>query len=251
MACSGERTAWQVTDDVAGLDALFSRLSEPRPALKVPETTGRQAFEAACTPQAMGLAVAVASPRAAHDSARGMGALAAGMPAAFDRELRQRPKRARIVEPPEDAGLQRLQALVLRRRQLVRMISPERRRIRISDATARTSTGRACDFLRRERDDGDAKLAANVRRHHAKLAPAPVGLPDIGAAGAAPVKPDAGQMRGRRTIRDGRAKVQRTPYMATRTEVRHDALPRPPYGRLPAAGKRNRVAPHGSHVQPA
>lgn len=46
------------------------------PALVVLEATGGYEFEAACTLQAVGLAVAVVNPRAARDFARAMGALA-------------------------------------------------------------------------------------------------------------------------------------------------------------------------------
>ena len=124
VASSSELKTWQVANDAAGLDALVSRLLELGPALTVLEATGGYEFEAACALQAAGLAVAVVNPRTARDFARAMGALAktdaldAKMLAAFARVLHQHPERERFVKPLADAELQRLQALVLRRRQL-------------------------------------------------------------------------------------------------------------------------------------
>ena len=129
VARSDQTKTWQVSNDVAGLQALVSQLSALAPALTVLEATGGYEFEAACALQAAGLAVAVVNPRAAHDFARAMGALTktdaldARMLAAFARVLHQHPERERFVKPLADAELQRLQALVLRRCQLVQMIT--------------------------------------------------------------------------------------------------------------------------------
>lgn len=111
------------------LENLLSQLSTLAPALTVLEVTGGDEFEAACALQAGGLAVAVVNPRTTRDFARAMGALArtdaldARMLAAFAWVLVQYPERERFVKPLADAELQRLQALVLRRRQLVQMIT--------------------------------------------------------------------------------------------------------------------------------
>jgi transposase len=114
VASSSELKTWQVANDAAGLEALVSRLLELKPALTVLEATGGYEFEAACTLQAAGLAVAVVNPRSARDFARAMGALAktdaldAKMLAAFARVLHQHPERERFVKPLADAELQRL-----------------------------------------------------------------------------------------------------------------------------------------------
>jgi transposase len=218
------------------------------------------------------LAVAVVNPRTARDFARAMGALAktdaldARMLAAFARVLHQHPERERFVKPLADAELQRLQALVLRRRQLVQMITAERQRLRVSHAAARPSIERVIEFLKAELGDSDAEVAAHVQRHHAVLAEALASVPGIGAAtvavllaelpelgqldrrrvaalvGVAPVNRDSGQMRGQRSIWGGRADVRRTLYMATLTAVRHNPILKAYYERLLAAGKRKKVA---------
>lgn len=272
VASSAEVKTWQVANDAAGLEVLVSRLLEMGPALTVLEATGGYEFEAACALQAAGLAVAVVNPRTARDFARAMGALAktdaldARMLAAFARVLHQHPERERFVKPLADAELQRLQALVLRRRQLVQMITSERQRMRISHVAARPSIERVIEFLKTELADSNADVAAHVQQHHAELAAALTSVPGIGAAsvavllaelpelgkldrrrvaalvGVAPLNRDSGQMRGQRTIWVGRADVRRTLYMATLTAVRHNPILKTHYERLPTTGKRKKVA---------
>lgn len=272
VAAGSDSKTWQVANDAAGLDALVSRLLEFKPALVVLEATGGYEFEAACALQAAGLAVAVVNPRTARDFARAMGALAktdaldARMLAAFARVLHQHPERERFVKPLADAELQRLQALVLRRRQLVQMITSERQRMRIAHSAARPSIERVIEFLKSELGDSEADVAAHVQRHHAELAAALASVPGIGTAsvavllaelpelgkldrrrvaalvGVAPLNRDSGQMRGQRTIWGGRADVRRTLYMATLTAVRHNPTLKTHYERLLAAGKRKKVA---------
>lgn len=272
VASSGQAKTWQVSNDVAGLETLVSQLSAIRPGLTVLEATGGYEFEAACALQAAGLAVAVVNPRTARDFARAMGALAktdaldAKMLAAFARVLHQHPERDRFVKPLADAELQRLQALVLRRRQLVQMITSERQRMRISHVAARPSIERVIEFLKTELGDADTEVAAHVQRHHAELADALASVPGIGAAsvavllaelpelgkldrrrvaalvGVAPLNRDSGQMRGQRTIWGGRADVRRTLYMATLTAVRHNPILKNHYEHLLSTGKRKKVA---------
>lgn len=241
-------------------------------ALVVLGATGSYEFEAACTLQAAGLAVAVVNPRTARDFARAIGALAktdaldARMLAAFARVLHQYPQRERFVKPLADAGLQRLQALVLRRRQLVQMITSERQRLRICHVAARHSIERVIKLLEAELADSDAEIAAHVQRHHAELAQALASVPGIGAAsvavllaelpelgkldrrrvaalvGVAPLNRDSGQMRGQRSIWSGRANVRRILYMATLNAVRHNPTLKAHHERLLGAGKRKKVA---------
>jgi len=271
--CSSEQArTWQVANDVGGIEQLLSQASALAPELIVLEATGGYEFEAACALQAAGLAVAVVNPRTARDFARAMGVLAktdaldARMLAAFARVLHQHPERERFVRPLADAELQQLQALVLRRRQLVQMLTGERQRLRLAHAAARPSIERVIEFLKQELDDSEAQVAAHVQRHHAELAQALASVPGIGAAsvavllaelpelgkldrrriaalvGVAPLNRDSGQMRGQRCIWGGRANVRRTLYMATLTAVRHNRALRACYERLLVAGKRKKVA---------
>jgi transposase len=297
VASSSQAKTWQVANDAAGIEQLVDQASALTPALVVLEATGGYEFEAACALQAAGLAVAVVNPRTARDFARAMGALAktdaldARMLAAFARVLHQHPERERFVKPLADAELQQLQALVLRRRQLVQMLTAERQRLRLAHAAARPSIERVIEFLKQELGDSEAEVATHVQRHHAQLAQALASVPGIGAAsvavllaelpelgkldrrriaalvGVAPLNRDSGQMRGQRSIWGGRADVRRTLYMATLVAVRHNPALKACYERLLAAGKRkkvalvacmrklltmlNAIAKHGSTWQPA
>jgi transposase len=272
VAASDESKTWQVANDMPGIEQLVVQLTGLAPALVVLEATGGYEFEAACALQAAGLAVAVVNPRTARDFARAMGALAktdaldARMLALFARTLHQRPDRDRFVKPLADAELQRLQALVLRRRQLVQMVTSERQRKRLAHAAAKPSIDRVIEFLLRELKDSDTDVAAHVERHHADLAAALSSVPGIGAAsvavllaelpelgqldrrriaalvGVAPLNRDSGQMRGQRSIWGGRHDVRRTLYMATLVAVRYCAPFKRYYEQLLARGKRKKVA---------
>lgn len=272
VASSAQAATWQAANDAAGVEQLAAQLVTLAPVLVVLEATGGYEFEAACALQAAGLAVAVVNPRAARDFARAMGALAktdaldARMLAAFARVLHQHPERERFVKPLADAQLQRLQALVLRRRQLVQMITSEGQRMRVAHAAARPSIERVLEFLRRELADSDTDVAEHVQRHHAQLASLLSSVPGVGAAsvavllaelpelgkldrrriaalvGVAPLNRDSGQMRGQRAIWGGRADVRRTLYMATLVGVRHNSVLKTYYQRLLATGKRKKVA---------
>lgn len=272
VAVSTQVKTWQAANDAPGIEQLVTQLSALHPALIVLEATGGYEFEAACALQAAGLAVAVVNPRTARDFARAMGALAksdaldARLLAAFARVLHQHPERERFVKPLADAELQRLQALVLRRRHLVQMITAERQRLRLSHAAARPSIERVLDFLKAELGGSDTEVAAHVQHHHAALAAALASVPGVGAAsvavllaelpelgtidrrraaalvGVAPLNRDSGQMRGQRMIWGGRATVRRTLYMATLVAVRHNPVFKVHYERLLAAGKRKKVA---------
>ena len=272
VASSAQAKTWQASNDAHGIESLCSQLTALGPALVVLEATGGYEFEAACALQAAGLPTAVVNPRMARDFARAMGALAktdaldAHMLAAFARVLHQYPERERFVKPLADAQLQQLQALVLRRRQIVQMLTGERQRLRISHAAARPSIERVIEFLKQELGDSDTEVAAHVQHHHAQLAQALTSVPGIGAAsvavllaelpelgkldrrrvaalvGVAPLNRDSGQMRGQRSIWGGRAQVRRTLYMATLTAVRYNPVLKPYYEHLLAAGKRKKVA---------
>lgn len=272
VASSAQAASWRRANDTAGIDALCAELAALAPALVVLEATGGYEFEAACALQASGLAVAVVNPRQARDFARAMGALAktdsldARMLAAFARVLHQHPERERFVKPLADAELQCLQALVLRRRQIVGMLTSERQRLRMSHASARPSIEETIAFLKKQLDGIEGQCAGHVQAHHGALAQALSSVKGIGAAtvatllaelpelgslcrrriaalvGVAPINRDSGQMRGQRSIWGGRADVRRTLYMATLVAVRHNAVFKTFYQRLLAAGKLKKVA---------
>jgi len=272
IASSSSETTWRCTNDTASIETLATQIQALRPTLVVLEATGGYEFEAACALQAVGLAVAVVNPRQARDFARSMGLLAktdsldATMLASFARVLNQHPHRERFIKPLANADLQRLQALVLRRRQLVGMLVSERQRLGQAHVCARASIKSTIDFLKAQIADLERESGEHVRRHHAELAsvlgsvrgvgPATIStllaeLPELGTlcrrriaalVGVAPLNRDSGRMRGRRSIWGGRAEVRRALYMATLVAVRHNAVFKAFYGRLVGAGKPKKVA---------
>jgi transposase len=272
VASTGQFKTSQHANESGAIEALAAELLSSLPSLIVLEATGGYEFEAACALQAAGLAVAVVNPRQARDFARSMGALAktdhldARMLAEFARVLHQHPERDRFVKPLADAELQRLQALVLRRRQLVGMLTSERLRLRMAHASARGSIESTIEFLKAQVQDLERECAAHIDAHHAELAnalrsvkgigPATMAtliaeLPELGCldrrkiaalVGVAPLNRDSGQMRGQRSIWGGRADVRRTLYMATLVAVRRNTVLQQFYQRLVIAGKPRKVA---------
>ncbi|MCB2006022.1 MAG: transposase [Rhodoferax sp.] len=272
VACPSQPRSWQHSNDASGIEALCTELLGLSPALVVLEATGGYEFEAACSLQAAGLPVAVVNPRQARDFARAMGALAktdsldARVLAEFARVLHQHPQRERFIKPLADAELQHLQALVLRRRQLVGMLTSERQRLRLSHASARHSIECTIEFLRAQIDGIEGECAAHMQAHHdtlastlgsvkgigtATVATLVAELPELGTltrrgiaalVGVAPLNRDSGLMRGKRAIWGGRAEVRRALYMATLVAVRHNVALRVFYQRLVTAGKPKKVA---------
>jgi transposase len=272
IGSSAQPTSWQHANDTEGIASLAAQLQTLGPALVVLEATGGYEFEAAVALQAIGLAVAVVNPRQARDFARALGALAktdsldARMLAEFARVLHQHPERERFIKPLADAELQRLQALVLRRRQLVGMLTSERLRLRLAHASARPSIERMIEFVKAQLDDIEGECARHIGAHHAALAhalgsvkgvgPATIAtllaeLPELGSlcrrriaalVGVAPLNRDSGLMRGKRTIWGGRADVRKALYMATLVAVRRSPAFKAFYERLVKAGKPKKVA---------
>ncbi len=272
VASSIHPRTWQHPNNASGIEALCTELLGLSPALVVLEATGGYEFEAACALQAAGLAVAVVNPRQARDFARAMGALAktdsldAHSLAEFARVVHQHPQRERFVKPLADAQLQQLQALVLRRRQLVGMLTSERLRLRICHASTRPSIEFTIAFLKAQIEDIETECAGHVQAHHEALAqalgsvkgigPATIAtlvaeLPELGTltrqriaalVGVAHLNHDSGLMRGKRAIYGGRSDVRKALYMATLVAVRHNAALRTFYQRLVGAGKPKKVA---------
>lgn len=259
-------------NEPSGHEAIVKRLLEPQVALVVLEASGGYEFALACALQAAGLAVAVINPRQARDFARSMGYLAktdaidARMLAQLAQVLAAHPERERFVKVLADAERQRLQALVLRRSQLIGMLSAERQRLAIGHAAARKSIEKLIAAIRKQLEDIEAQLAAHIARHHADVArllqsvggvgPATAAvliaeLPELGhldrrqiaaLVGVAPFARDSGHMRGKRMIGGGREQVRRGMYMATLVATRANPVIARFYRRLLAAGKPKKVA---------
>lgn len=251
------------------LDPLVAFLVDPRPTLVVLEATGGLEFAAAAALVAAGLAVAIVNPRQVHDFAKAVGHLAktdaldAAVIAHFAEAVRPAPR------PLPDEQTQHVEALVVRRRQLVDMRTAEINRLRgCREAAARASLQRHIDWLRQQIEDLDKDIAQTLRQSpvwRAKenlLRSVPgvgrvvaatllVQLPELGTldrkqiaalVGVAPLNRDSGTLRGKRTIWGGRAAVRAVLYMAALVATTHNPPIRAFYERLLAAGKAKKTA---------
>jgi transposase len=170
-------------------EALALRLRATRPELLVLEATGGYEFEVASTLQLAGLPVLVVNPRQARDFARGMGLLAktdAIDARALARFAQVLARRADLhLKPLADAELQQLHALVLRRRQLIAMLTAERQRLAMSHKAARGSLEAMIGFIKQQLREVDGELARHLERHHSELAQLLRSVKGIGPTSAA------------------------------------------------------------------
>jgi transposase len=261
-----------LANDLDSHDRLVQRLGEQSVSLIVLEATGGYEAAVAGALQAAGLPVAIVNPRQARDFAKALGLLAktdaidARVLARFAALLAERAGLERLIKPLADAERRELQAQLLRRRQLVTMLSAERQRLSVAHPVTRADIELTIRFLKKRLDTAESELAKLVQRDHGELSrllksvagvgPATLAtllaaLPEIGQLsrrevsaliGVAPFNRDSGRQRGRRCTWGGRAEVRKTLYMATLAATRHNPVIRAFYQRLCAVGKPKKVA---------
>jgi len=214
------------------------------------------------------LNVAVINPKQVRDFAKATGKLAktdaidAEVIARFGEAIRPE------IRPLKDADAQRLQALVARRRQLVRMLTEEKNRLHSAsswtkpDIEAHIAWLTGCintigkDITTFIKKTPLWREKENLLRTFKGIGPVNavtllVRLPELGhlnskkiaaLAGLAPINRDSGRFRGRRTIFAGRADVRAALYMATLSAKCHNLAIKVFYERLIHAGKLPKVA---------
>jgi transposase len=264
---SGE--TFRLGNDEGGIDALLARLDPLKPTLVVLEATG--GFEVSVA-AALGVAtvpVAVVNPRQVRDFAKSTGRLAktdaidAAVLAHFADAVRPEPR------PLLDEQARELQAMLVRRRQIVEMITAETNRMHsCRSAKVRKPIHEHVAWLRRQLRDVDHDIDTQLRstplwREKDDLLRSMPGvgpvlsrtlladLPELGTldrkkiaalVGVAPLNRDSGTLRGKRNIWGGRATVRATLYMATLAATRFNPVIRATYERLVAAGKAKKLA---------
>jgi transposase len=257
-----------VSNNQRGVAALVKRLKKLSVSRVVLEASGGYEIAAATELAAMGLPVAVVNPRQVRDFARAIGRLA--KTDAIDAQVLAH--FAELIKPEArplpNAESRELMALVVRRRQIVEMVTSEsNRRGRALECVNRTIAAHV-RWLRKQLAELDIALEQALRRsplwcEKARLlrsVPA-VGnvtvttllahLPELGTlsrrkiaalVGVAPFNRDSGKLRGRRAISGGRAQVRGVLYMCTIVATRRNPMLRAFYARLLAAGKKPKVA---------
>jgi hypothetical protein len=164
VSTSGSQS-WRIPNEPAAIEALAEQLHAQSPHLVVLEATGR--YEAACAAAlaATGVPTAVVNPRQVRDFARATGQLAktdaidAAVLALFAERVRPEPR------PLLDAETEILQALLLRRRQLLHMLVAEKNRALRASSAVKASLAKHIRWLERElaavEDDLDEAIRAS------------------------------------------------------------------------------------------
>lgn len=272
VGIAGESELWTLPNDGRGHSRLIERLRPRAPDRIVVEATGGYERAVVAALSAAQLPVVIVNARQIRDFARATGQLA--KTDAIDAQVIAR--FAAVIQPavrplPNEAQEQ-LDALVLRRRQLVEMLVAERLRSPQATGRARMSARKSIEqhirYLERalqitEREVGALIEASPLWRVKDELLQSVPGigptiartllaeLPELGTlsrraiaklVGVAPLNADSGRWRGQRRIWGGRAVVRSAMYMAALVGVRHNRRLRTFYRKLLARGKVKKLA---------
>ena len=270
IAVSPTGEAWSVANSTEGMQQLVSKLGEISPKLIVLEATGGLERRAVAALAGASLPVVAVNPRQVRDFAKATGQLAktdaidAAVLALFADRIRPQ------VRPLRDEETQELEALVVRRRQVVDMITAEKNRLAAAPPSkrVRTAIGKTIKWLQKQLEETDSDLDNAVKgsplwREKDNLLRSVPGVgkvlsrtmlslvPELGTlgkkqlaalVGVAPLNWDSGQQRGRRCIWGGRAHVRAVLYMGALVAARFNPVIRAFHARLIAAGKLPKVA---------
>jgi transposase len=259
---------YSVPNSDAGLVELVPLLVALAPTLIVLEATGGYERLAAATLALAGLPVVVVNPRRVREFGMALGRMAktdrldASLIALFAERIRPELRPLPRVDTAE------LSELVLRRRQLIDMITMESNRRALVTKAVRRRLDAHITWLERELETVDADLRRAIEaspvwqpRDDLLQSTPSVGprvshsliafLPELGTlnrkqisslVGVAPFNDDSGGHRGVRHIKGGRAAVRTALYMAALVGVRHNPVLKTFYQRLLAKGKAPKVA---------
>ena len=264
------KESWSVPNTENGIGELVDRLRQlPAPTLVLMEATGGLERQALATIAAAGLPAMAINPRNVRDFAKSVGLLAktdaidAHVLALFADRIRPQ------WRPLPDEDTQALEALLLRRRQVVDMITAEKNRLGATPSIRiKKDISEHINWLERQLRITDRDLDKTIKNTpvwketvdllksvpgvgRVMIATLLSQLPELGTldrkqiaalVGVAPFNRDSGTLRGRRSIWGGRASVRGVLYMSTLAATRCNPAIRAFYERLRAAGKLPKVA---------
>ena len=273
VAIWGQSGAWQFANSQDGVSALRAWLAERKDVTCVLlEATGGLQTLAATQLSLAGFAVIVCNPRQAHDFTKSLGQLSktdqsdAKALAQYAHTLWHSDKRDKLVMRLASSEQSALQALVVRRSQLVGMRVAESNRLALAHPLQKKSIEqmlRAIDgqLLVMDKDITDSldqlfKAKLDLLKGlkgvgTATKATLMASLPELGQlsrreigklVGVAPLNRDSGKMRGKMSTYGGRSTVRWVLYMATLTATRYDPVIKGFHDKLKAAGKPAKVA---------
>lgn len=244
-ACLPKGSSGRVTNTPSGITSLIRNLRKDQIQIVVMEATGGYHAALLTALHEVGIPVKVVNPRQVRDFARSMNWLAktdkidAAILAQFARS------RELIPDLPRNPTLTRIEKLLLRREQLVSMITMEKGFRENTDGEIRQHIEGHITLLKSQVKAMDAEIDATIKSEQAldskstllqsvkgvgpvMAATLIASLPELGLlnrkeiaalVGLAPFNRDSGSFRGQRHIWAGRAKIRRVMYCAMRSAV--------------------------------
>lgn len=265
---TGEK--FSVANDDDGCAQLRKRIAKlkRKPERIVLEPTGGYEMRVVQTLASARLPVVVVNARQIRQFAQATGRLAktdkidSDVLAHFAEAIRPQ------IRPIPDAAHRELEAVVVRRRQLVEMRSAEQKRKQTAPETIHASIDAVIEVLTKQIDDVDKDIDRTIRATSAwdaaddrnqsipgvgRVASVTMTalVPELGTlnrkaiaalVGVAPMNRDSGKTEGKRTTWGGRAPVRAVLYMATLAAIRFNPAVRTLHDRLVANGKVPMVA---------
>jgi len=259
---------WETGNDDEGIAQIVKKMKQKKVELVVLEPTGGYERPLVLALHLATVRLALINPRQGRDFAKSLGRLAktdrvdAMMLARFGEATKPEPR-----EIPDKASLE-LEALVLRRRQLVSIKAAEKCRRSTSLSFIRLEIDEHIRLLEKQIKVLGKQIDERIKNNEewkarSKILETVPGvgevtsmtlvaeLPELGhldkkkiaaLVGVAPMNCDSGKYRGKRRIWGGRASVRSALYMATFSAVRWNPVIRSYFESLMARGKLYKVA---------
>lgn len=257
-----------VENNPKGICKALGRISRYKVERIVCEATGR--YEHALVEAAIdkGLPIIISNPIHIRRYAGAIGQLAK----TDEIDCRLIAKYAAVIQPKvrkhKTKIIIKIKDMLVRRRQLMTMMTMEKNRYQIMPTFLKTDIKRVIFHLKRQLEKVDKQLSMLIekedswqKKREIMLSMPGIGpivvntllgdLPELGAltnkqiaalTGVAPYNRDSGKLRGKRRIRGGRSSVRTIMFMAVLTSVQHNPVIKQFYQRLVAAGKHKKVA---------
>jgi transposase len=268
VATSNRKEIKSFNNDEGGINELVNYLKKESPVLTVMEATGGLEKRLAASLVEASIKVVVVNPRQVRDFARAKGKLAktdnidAHILAEFACDIHPE------VRSLTDEQTEAIKALLVRRQQLIVMITMEENRLSSASRAVAPSIQENITWLKQLVKNLDRKLEKQIQdspvwREKDNLLKSVPGvgpvlsmtllgtLPELGnltrkqiaaLAGVAPFNRDSGKYRGKRTIKGGRTRVRAPLYMATLVATRFNPVIKAYYNHLLKMGKIKKVA---------
>jgi len=268
VALRPSNTVQSFTNDDEGIAQLIESLRPQQPALIVLEATGKYERPVARALAVEGLLFNIINPRQGRAFARATGVLA--KTDRIDALLLAR--FAEVLQPEarslKDEQTEALSDLVIRRRQIVEMITAEKNRLALATKRVRRDIQVHIRWMEKRLEDINDDIDELIRqsplwREKDKLLQSVTGvgpvlastilasLPELGSlnrkqiaalVGVAPFNRESGRYKGKQKIQGGRASVRNVLYMGTVAGIRANPVLRTFYERLVAKGKPKKLA---------